>query len=460
MNSTPSNDATWFGSQSPAAGDHTPNILHGLWRRKSLVLLGTVVGLIVSALYFNQQETRYQASAEVLVVRKHPGSIGGVAGESVSMLGERDIPHEQLIKSPLIIDRAVKDGNLPSAESIGGSHDPGRAILRSLSVSYQSNMLRLAFEGPDPDACRQVLQAVIESYREFLDETYRNANEDTLRLVTQKAAEIKDELRKKGDEYQDFHKRTPLTWLGKGGGGVYEERLASIEKKRSEQRLVQAELRTRLEAMQAAVEGQKDEQYLRSMVASTPEFSQLERTNPTSETKAKPVVAEDQELLALMLRAETLAETYGPEYPDVRAVQRQIEMMQRFRGATEREMQVGESNAKNKTDSQHPVPAQDLIAEYIQLLEQQLDESERMEETLSKLYEQEHEAARKLSIYQFEDKRLSSDIERAEQFYSSLMSQLQSVDVGKDLGGYTTSVITPASRGARVNPNAMRIIPA
>ena len=198
-----SEDISWQGSQPSVSVDQTASMLHGVWRRKSLVLLGTLVGLVLATLYFNQQEAVYQSRAEVLVVRKTPGALAGNTGDASAILGDRGIPHERLVKSPLIAERTVKQGGLPAPETFGGTNDPVAAIIRSLTVSYNSNMLELSFRGPDPLACQQVLAAIIDSYRDFLEETYETANDDTLRLVTQKAGDIKDELRKKGDEYQE-----------------------------------------------------------------------------------------------------------------------------------------------------------------------------------------------------------------------------------------------------------------
>ena len=195
------------------------------------------------------------------------------------------------------------------------------------------------------------------------------------------------------------------------------------------------------------------------MIVGTPEYTQLSQSLPDeSPSKSRPsTLAEDHKLLALMMKAETLTETFGPDYPEVRSVGRQIELARRFQN---RSSDIPEQSPENDDSDNEGEGTPSLVDAYVQLLEQQLDESKRMDETLSRLYEQEHEAARQLSNFQFEDKRLSADIERAEQFYSSLMTQLQSVDVGKDLGGYTASVIAPAKVGSRISPNMMRTIPS
>ena len=100
--------------------------------------------------------------------------------------------HATLIKSPLIVSRAVEEGRLNSLPSLAGFSDPTRPIIAALSVERDagdarpggSNVLNLAFRGRSPSDAQAVLAAIIASYERFLDETFQTVNKDTLELLT------------------------------------------------------------------------------------------------------------------------------------------------------------------------------------------------------------------------------------------------------------------------------------
>src|SRR4051812_23079690 len=64
-------------SASPALAMRR-NVLEIGWRRKSLVGLGVVVGIVVGMLFYIQTTPEFQSKAQVLIVKKRPDTVTGL----------------------------------------------------------------------------------------------------------------------------------------------------------------------------------------------------------------------------------------------------------------------------------------------------------------------------------------------------------------------------------------------
>src|SRR5262249_11947942 len=82
------------------------------WQRKSLLTLGVAVGLIVGGLYYAQHAPVYQSTSQVLVVKKRPDAVTGVNTQNLLSFEDYLATHQVLIKSPVIVERAVQKRNL------------------------------------------------------------------------------------------------------------------------------------------------------------------------------------------------------------------------------------------------------------------------------------------------------------------------------------------------------------
>src|SRR5439155_12205508 len=80
------------------------DLLGMLWRRKSLILLGAVVGLALGWLYYAQLAPTYQASAQLWVKNKRPDALPiGAEDPRFAMVEDYIASHIILIRSQGII---------------------------------------------------------------------------------------------------------------------------------------------------------------------------------------------------------------------------------------------------------------------------------------------------------------------------------------------------------------------
>src|SRR5438874_3896041 len=141
------------------------------WRRKWLLALGIGASLALGGLYYAKRATVYRADAQVLVVKKRPDALPFPGSDPSSGYYEDYLAtHQTLIRSPLIVGRAVKKRELQSLRSLAAHGDPAGLIIGSLSVGRDSkdtggnynNVLNLSFRGPVAEECPTVLNALID----------------------------------------------------------------------------------------------------------------------------------------------------------------------------------------------------------------------------------------------------------------------------------------------------------
>src|SRR5439155_5890200 len=97
----------------------------------------------------------------------------------------------------------------------------------------------------DPEDSLRIVEAVIQGYKQFLDETFRTVSDQTLELITQAPDTLERVLSKKEKEYHDFRLNTPLLPRAAGQAVEYST-LKDVQGKHSAQVLRAAELQNRL----------------------------------------------------------------------------------------------------------------------------------------------------------------------------------------------------------------------
>jgi capsular exopolysaccharide synthesis family protein len=424
----------------PPAVQPSRNILQIAWERKALVLLGLVVGAGLGVLVYTQRTPVYRSSAQVLVVKKQANAVPITGGDPRwPYVDDYVSAHLILIRSPLIVNRAVEKHQLGALKSFAGG-DPAGAIAASLTVtrenkeSYLSsaNVINLAYQGPVADDSRVVLDAVIDSYKDFLDETYRNVSDNTVDLITKARDLLQTNLKEEEDKYRAFREKSPFLGKGKDGTTLSQTRLAEIETRQSALLVRKAELQERLQAIEKARGEGAGRAVLLSLVAAA------EKGRP--ETAGPDRSGEDQ-LLPLLLQEKTLLQDCGEDHPEVKAVRQKIAMIREFYA----KKAAGTRGAADAAGT-------DSFDVALQSLKQELLTAELSLRSLDRLREAEQKEARELARYEIQDEAYRSDIARTQQLYEQTIKRLQEINLVRDFGGYEARVINPPGGGGKISP--------
>jgi polysaccharide biosynthesis transport protein len=436
----PEGDAQGWAHAPPSRG-----LVQIVWQRKALVVLAALVGLGVGTLLYAQRAPVYQSSAQVLVVQKSRSPLPVGNDPRRTYIEDHLSTHLILLKSPLIVEGAVKKRELGSLKSFEGGGDPAGAILGSLVVSRDqssgtngpSNILNLSYRGPVAEDSGKVLSAIIESYQDFLDLSYRSVSDQTLQMITKARDLLQKDLDEAEARYRKFIEASPLVWKGKDGSTLQQDQVVGIEAKRAAERLRQTELRERVSALKKAIEEGRG----REMLAILP---------PARETKVSAADrALEQQLLPLILQEQKLLEEHGKDHPEVRSVQRRI--------ATTREFikkSLGGADGAEGPDEERNDPARRVLL----LLEHELRESELVTQAMTRMVEELKQEARALGSTELEERQLRNAIVRLQQLHEGTIKRLAELNLIRDSGGFDARTIAPPGAGAKVAPVALQFL--
>ena len=444
---------------SPPADDsvsEATDILGALIRRKWLLVIGCLVGLGAGYLWYIQATPRYQSAAQIHVTSRGTSRI--YESGQASMRGGYDeymsgfyvsnhvLPtHVVLIKSPLIVGRAVANYKLRQLPSLADESAIEQTVLQGLSVERGANnedganVLTLTFTGTNADDSEKVLSAIVGTYESYLGDTYQDVSQETVQLITRAKDELHQQLTAKETEYREFRKNAPLLWQSENGQNIHALSLQNLQEARSAATLQGVKARARLKAIQNALDAG----------ASRPTLVLLAKRLARSmqEANAMQQSSSDLEgnLLPLQIQERMLLQTYGPEHPRLKALREEMDLRIAYHAKKLQEKRAAEDLEGSESGG-------DFLEVYQKSLMQEALETEVQEQYLRAMFEKEKNEAKKLELFEVTDKTFQSEIERTKELYRGVVGRLQELNLVKDYGGYVTQVLASPSRGYQVEP--------
>ena len=201
--------------------DHDTIDLIGLLHRSRLtLLLAGLVGLGLGALAYTLLGPAYMATTRVLVERQ----ISTLLDENETRtFGTRGVDVD-LIKSDLIVKRAIELGDLDKLPSLATATDPSEAIVSGIQVKRSSgddrtfsNVIDIGYQSPIKEDAVAVVEAVVTAYGNYLDEQ-REARSDEVRDEQEgNLSSLERQIKEKEDEILNFRKTAPLNFAAAPG---------------------------------------------------------------------------------------------------------------------------------------------------------------------------------------------------------------------------------------------------
>src|SRR5262249_30567847 len=149
---------------------------------------------------------------------------------------------------------------------------------------------------------------------------------EALHLAQAAHDEVLRRLKEKEQEYQAFRDAAPLQWKTPVAGltpdaqattNVHQERVLAIEEQRKLNLLRQAELNSRLRAIDAAVKRGDSRDAMELMIR---QFLNHDGRSGLEQSRQQEISTFENRLLPLLLEEQRLTRDYGKDYPDVQNV--------------------------------------------------------------------------------------------------------------------------------------------
>ncbi len=434
-----------------------------IWRRKHLILVSILVLLGVAFLFCFVSPPSYESSSQILVERKRPRSIPMPGADPrLAYFQDSLSPHQTLLTSRLIAERAIAQGNLtslatfqeqtkPQEESSGFSlgmlfswfpdfgrttkpqpFDPAKVLMQGLEVSRETKdavledrsiaIFNISFASMNEEDSAKVVEAVTGAYTSYLDENHDRDSDDIRALYGEWKGELQVQLEERERLYAEkLDGIQPLQWQSSGGLNISEKRVEEISNQRLSMLVQLAHDKERLAALNAAKEEGVSHQVLFDLVATW-----------TSSPDDHPG-ARDQ-LFDLLMQEKRLEKVYGEQHREVRALREQLKILAR--------------HVFGPNVDVEQLKLMDPVEVYARSLERNVTVMQATAEELGKLIEAEHAKAKDAHVLNEKLVQLRADLELVRAMQKQVVNQLQEVNVLSDSDYVRIHILEPPSPAA------------
>jgi len=413
---------------------------------------GALLGLALGHAAYTKLGPEYDASAQILVSRRNPVPLKEDQ-RTLGDWGERS-EHIALIMSPMIVNKAAEIGHLKDLPTFQKSTDIAEDVLDHLHVKRSSgqdrsftNVLSLNFTCKRAADARAVVQAVIDAYAAYLEATRSEKSTEALHLAQQAHDEVLKRLKDKEQEYHAFRDAAPLQWKTPVAGlapdaqsstNVHQERVLAIEEQRRLNMLRQAELQSRLRAIDEAVKRGDSRDAMELMIR---QFLNHDGRTGLEQQRQQEIAVFEARLLPLLLEEQRLTRDYGKDHPELQGVRKSIDStMAYFRS---RGIRMLEDPTPSPDGAANRHRELDFVQLYVDSLHQQMAELRIRDEELAAVFETESEQAKEVARFQAQEQALNAELTRLRELWGQLVTQVNQVGIERQGTGYSLTQIAP-----------------
>lgn len=427
-------------------------------RQKWLIALLTLSGLALGIAYALNARVWYRSEAKVLINQKSAGLAGS---EATDLVAEDTLAnHMELLKSGLIVRRALEENDLMDLESIQPflreGQDAADYVIDRIELvkggdgaAKSARSLNIALTHVDAEETQILLTAVLKRYEQFIvnqvEQLMGRAND----MVQEAKNEVETDLITAEQEYLKARQEAPLFFSGEGSSNVYQDRYRRLQEELLDMDIKESTLRTRVENVQKTLaemgdSGSAIDQLDKLALIDAESLQrlgvfaglQMNSANTAEFRAAMPVQAERAraeftELLQLQAEKQRLIAIFGSGHPKVQDIQRNIETVKTF--LQDNETLGGSGTAMLAGSALTP---EGLLRAYVGFLLHDLTSLEDRRKELTFLANDAETKAKELIEYELRDLVLQNQISRQESLFEGIVAQLRELDTASGLSGY------------------------
>jgi succinoglycan biosynthesis transport protein ExoP len=298
-----------------------------LSRRKWLVFLGLVTGMALGGLYHAQCETIYESQARVKIEPRNPAAFRMTNTElmnpNMEMFTSR---HDRLMGQYNIVQRCLTVKDLMGLDSFNDIPEEQvvELVMDNLEITPDKEepiLYELVYRCNDQDDARTVLNNLIATYNEVLDEQYRNESSEYVEVLKQVRREFNDSYKELAAKLEDTQKQHDAPIIMAGDLNVHQVAIRDLGVRIQDAQERLAELLTDQErANEALSAGPAEIENLVWILYNEGKVKDSGRREE-QDARAKAQIEKDIQMLEVALRE--LSFRYGPSHPEVRALRQQ-----------------------------------------------------------------------------------------------------------------------------------------
>ncbi len=437
-----------------------PELKHyfGILRRRIwAVITAFVIIVTLGTVHTFRSTPIYQAVARILIEKQSPRLL---KFEDVVQLQTSDRDYyktqQELVRSRAVLEKALEQpgvSELPEITGQGGTKpsllggflsevrrtvsavlgaspasppEPWERLRERLEVEQVrgTHLLLVKVESADPRRAAKLANAVARSFEGYHVERKLETSNEAFRFLEERKTEQEQELLQAEDDLQQFREQAQVVSLDVADkGNPVLVRLSRLNDQLTEAQLQRIELEAQFEVVQEALGNGGEaagvgDQSLFSLPAV--------RGDATVSALRTSLVEAEKEVA-------TLSDTYGPEHPQLQAVQATLSLLQ--------------------------AKLQEALTQLVGSLSAQLQMLSNQEQELRQQYDVQNQRALELSKQSLSFNRLQNEVDRQRRLFDVLVERMREVDVTADYARTNVEVVEVADvPKAPIKPKKARTV--
>ena len=434
-------------------------------------VLGIVLGLIVCTVTPKQ----YQSNGRLLVMQK----LAKFVGDKGKVLDPRAYDslfatHLQLIGSPRIVQQAVDSYGLHELDSLNDAIEEEDesvvdVIVKRLRVNRAGTgdadgafVIRLEFKHSNEDDAKAVVNAILETYQHFIQQSSLDGQQKAVSLISSIEADAAKQVDAKAQAYRKFLQGAPGVWNRDTLENPHQDRIETLQTELTELEIRKVGIESRLQIMRDAQDPKRFTDLDRLALIDDMHVARLtllisvksDELNEFFQSKyperQEHASARYDDLLTLQREKSTMAENLGNSHPVMRQLDAEITTLQsRLR-----------ENASDleSPDNELRIHPQELVRAYHCLLENDLDDVTKHIAFVRQSLEREEAAAKQLLDVSLQGEQLQHEYERSRELYQAMLDLLREQSLVNDFGDYVAEILAAPKTGEQVWPNIPLVV--
>lgn len=441
----------------------TTHLVHVLFQfaltvrhRKNVVILALAACSLLGGLYYAAATRYYSAKASLLVMQSGSSE---VMSPSLSPQGRGQqslMPtYETLICSDKVIEGAL--AYLRPEDRIDLADIPrdgwAKHLQKSLSAKTvrDTNIIEIEYKSKDPEAAVAVVNAVVQSYLEFMDRTHKGTAVAIIGILSKERIQLAQQLMQKENELQTTRAQVGGLSPQEGNKVVhpvvkraidFNEALIESQKKR-------LELEASLAVVDAAVRNGEDLQQALLSVVDTAAREMLLSTLGFSSVDIASQTEIDRNILTDKAKLAVLEEHLGPRHPEVIALVHKIRLAEQY--ILSHQDRIKQRLADLQDSHLGPM--------LVTMLRQRLNEARQHEAILEQRYQQAMDEAANLNGQLAQIEILEHDLNWLRDLHDVLLKRIADLDMKHEGPDIRTAIVNePLICTIPVSPSLKKVI--
>ena len=449
-------DLQKYTSEDTESFDPSRDLLAAVWRRPFLFLFAMLLAGLLGAIYFLKTAPTYQSTAELLVQSKHSPAFSKETSRDRVNDEISTETHTQILLSPVILDKAIKNIGLKNLPSYKDLERPVDALQENLIVEEKelgSGVLRVKCLSKSDKECYELVTAIVDSYFDLLEKSSQDVGKETAVLIEQAKNELLSELTTTEQQYTNFRTSAPLLWQDGKGVNPHQMRQIQLENARAQLDIDRSLVIGKLKQVQEALQkGNVDAVYFEAVN----ELKANDLRDDQQLGNRETIRQLSAQLTDLKLKQTTLSELYADSYPELVAVKNQIALVERELDRSERSMSP--FDRQMSANGVGGVNSGSYVQMYLNYLKQRVASFDWQVDEMNRVFELEKQRSVSVQEMIAKDEEFRRDIERLTTLFNSVVARLDEINLVRDYSGYRSSMLAYPEIGKRVAPSLLKTL--